>query len=125
MTPDYAMLADLVEQMRQFNEERDWDRLDNPKDLAISMNVAAAELLEHFQWKTPEALAQYMADHKDDVADELAGTFWYLLLLADKYGIDIVNALKSKLAKNETKYPVQTVLKFQRSKGQFGKTTDI
>jgi dCTP diphosphatase len=125
MTPDFARLTDLLEQIRRFNEDRDWDRFHNPKDLAIALSVEAAEVLEHFQWKSPEAMAQHLQQHKDDIADELADTLYYLLMMADKFDIDLVTALHNKMEKNETKYPIQTVLRFQQTKGRFGKYNEL
>ncbi|MDF2460759.1 MAG: uncharacterized protein K0S68_162 [Candidatus Saccharibacteria bacterium] len=123
--PDFARLADFVERIRSFNEERDWARFHNPKDLAIALSLEAAEVLEHFQWKSPEAMQNHLRDQREDVSDELADVLYYLLMMADYFDIDLVAAMESKMAKNEAKYPVQTVLKFQQTKGRFGKYNEL
>ena len=90
----------ITEELREFRDERDWSQFHNPKDLAIALSIEASELLELFLWKPAET-----AD-ADKVRDELADVFAYAFMLADKYGLDVAQIMREKLAKNSLKYPV-------------------
>jgi len=72
-------LTDLV---LAFREERDWKQFHNPKDCAISLSLEASEVLEHFQWKTPEEIKTYIETHRDDIGEELADVFYWVLLMS-------------------------------------------
>ena len=72
-------LTDLV---IAFREERDWKQFHNPKDCAISLSLEASEVLEHFQWKTPEEIKKYIETHKEDIGEELADVFYWVLLMS-------------------------------------------
>ncbi|MFQ3573556.1 MAG: nucleotide pyrophosphohydrolase, partial [Thermodesulfovibrionales bacterium] len=78
-------------------------------DLAISISLEASELLEHFQWKDDNQCNQYLNDKKakDEIAEEIADIAIYLLILSNDLGIDLENAIKDKIEKNKTKYPVE------------------
>mgnify|MGYP001020371691 CR=1 FL=1 len=91
---------DLINKLRQFNEERDWAQFHNAKDLALALSIEAAELNELFLWKKAED-----ADPQK-VKEELADVFAFALQLADKYGLDVGEIVSEKLAKNAQKYPV-------------------
>lgn len=100
-------LAALNEKLREFAREREWERYHTPKNLAMAMTVEAAELLEHFQWLTPEeSLAT-----KDDpakftaISEEIADVFLYLARLADVMGVDLEQAALRKIGLNAVKYP--------------------
>jgi NTP pyrophosphatase (non-canonical NTP hydrolase) len=103
------MNDDRLEQLRraivQFADERDWDQFHNPKNVVMALAVEAAELLEHFQWRTPEESANLDAEEKEAVALEAADVLLYLLRLCDKLGIDLAAAAQRKLVLNEQKYP--------------------
>lgn len=94
------------EDLRRFVDERAWDAFHAPKDLALSLSVEAAELLEVFQWRAPSA-ADLTAEDKARIRDEVADVAMYAMLLADKVGFDLVDAVRDKLAKNRAKYPVE------------------
>lgn len=96
----------LVQKIINFRNERDWKQFHTPKNLAISLSLEAAEVLEHFQWKRDEEIEEYIKKHKEDLADELADVFNYLLLLADTAEIEIIEATENKLKKNAEKYPI-------------------
>lgn len=100
-------LAALDDAVRRFAAERDWDQFHTPKNLAAALIVEAAELLEHFQWLTPEQSAALPAQTRDEVAREMADVFIYLLRLAQVQGIDLLAAAESKLADNARRYPVE------------------
>jgi len=88
----------------QFRDERDWLQFHNPKDLAISLSLEAAELLETFQWSGEDL---WCCEHAPQQADELADVLIYAVLLADRLGLDPAQAMLDKIAKNRLKYPVE------------------
>ena len=90
---------DVVKALREFVQERDWGQFHTPENLAKSVSIEAAELLENFQWGSPANL--------DNVQDELADVLTYCLLLADKLGMDPNEIVLEKLAKTQQKYPVE------------------
>ncbi|MBP7806560.1 nucleotide pyrophosphohydrolase [Candidatus Gracilibacteria bacterium] len=96
-------LTDLI---LAFREERDWKQFHNPKDCAISLSLEASEVLEHFQWKTPEEIKTYIETHRDDIGEELADVFYWVLLMSHDLGIDLEDAFQKKLIKSGEKYPV-------------------
>lgn len=100
-------LSDLQHQIRKFCDDRDWDQFHNPKDLSISLSLEAAEVLEHFQWKSPEEMVSYAIEKKSEIGEELADVFYWVLLLANKLDIDLINAFEAKMTKNEAKYPIE------------------
>ena len=106
----------LVEKIRQFCEERDWSQFHDPKNLAISLQLEASEVLELFQWTKDN---QMKPERDEDMADELADVFYWLIMLANHYDIDLTEALEEKMKKNETKYPVE------KAKGKSGKYTEL
>jgi NTP pyrophosphatase (non-canonical NTP hydrolase) len=95
----------LRERIVKFADERDWDQFHNPKNVVMALAVEAAELLEHFQWRTPDEAASLDAETKEAVALEAADVLLYLLRLCDKLDIDLAAAAQRKLALNEQKYP--------------------
>ncbi len=99
-------LASLRTQQRRFAEARDWPQFHTPKNLAMALSVEAAELLECFQWLTPEQSAQLAGRERHAVEEEVADVLLYLLRLSDVLGIDILQAAQRKMAVNARKYPV-------------------
>ncbi len=98
---------ELSQRLRQFADERDWQPYHTPKNLVMAMSVEMAELLEHFQWLTPEqanALHHNPAS-KTAVAHEMADVLLYLLRLADVMEVDLSSAIEEKLRLNAEKYP--------------------
>lgn len=102
-----AALESLRDELRRFAADRDWNQFHSPKNLASALTVEAAELLEHFQWLTEEQSGNLASDARAGVAQELADVFLYLLQLADKLDVDLVEAARDKLALNARKYPVE------------------
>lgn len=92
-------IDDILQQLRQFRDERDWAQFHNPKDLALALSIEAAELNEVFLWKKPED-----ADPAK-VREELADVLLYAFQLADKYDWNIPQLMQDKLALNAEKYP--------------------
>ena len=101
-------VQELKEQVSRFRDERDWLKYDKPKDLAISISLEAAELLEHFQWKTDEQVNESLKDETNlgEVTNEVADVMIYCLGLSDVLRIDVSKAVERKLSKNSEKYPV-------------------
>lgn len=95
--------------IRAFAAARDWGRFHTPKNLSMALIGEAAELVELFQWLTPEQSAAIMADpdQAEAVRDELADVLYYTIRLADVLDVDLAHALEQKLAKGELRYPVE------------------
>jgi dCTP diphosphatase len=103
-------MCDLVElraAIRKFRDERDWMQFHSPKNLASSIVIEAAELLEHFQWESLEDSEHKAKQQKEAIAEEIADVAIYLIELADNLGIDLPSAVWVKLAKNAEKYPAK------------------
>lgn len=105
--------------LRQFAEERDWGQFHTPKNLAASLSIEAAEVLEHFQWLTDQQSRDLSPEQREKVALEIADVLLYLLQLSDKLQIDPVEAARRKLALNAAKYPVE------KAKGSSRKYTEL
>ncbi|MCX8086853.1 MAG: nucleotide pyrophosphohydrolase [Rhodocyclaceae bacterium] len=102
---DIHDLESLKLALREFAAARDWGRYHTPKNLAMAMIVEAAELVEHFQWATPEESLAPPPEKLAAIRDEVADTLIYLVELADRLGIDLIAAARDKIAKNAIKYP--------------------
>ena len=100
-------LESLRDELRRFAADRDWSQFHSPKNLASALTVEAAELLEHFQWLTEEQSGNLAPDARGAVAQELADVFLYLVQLADKLDVDLIEAARDKLALNARKYSVE------------------
>lgn len=98
-------LTTLRDALRDFAAARNWRPFHTPKNLAMAMIVEAAELVEHFQWATPEESRALSPEKLAEVRDEVADTLIYLVELADALGIDLLAAARDKIAKNAVKYP--------------------
>lgn len=118
-TPLSSSIQRLQVALREFASERDWDQFHSPKNLAAALSVEAAELLEIFQWLTEAQSANLEPRQLDSVREEMADVFLYLLRIADRLGIDLVEAADAKLARNAEKYPVD------RARGRSDKYTDL
>jgi NTP pyrophosphatase (non-canonical NTP hydrolase) len=102
-----TQLDALTRNIVAFRDARDWKQFHNPKDLAISLSLEAAEVLEHFQWKSPEEIAEYIRTDKEHIGEELADVFNWVLLMCHDFEIDIADACGKKIKQNEEKYPVE------------------
>ena len=89
----------LLEKIRKFNEDRDWDQFHSPANLAKSVSIEAGELLECFQWDNENY-------DKEAVCEEMADVFTYLVDMADKLDVDLIEITDKKMDKNAKKYPV-------------------
>ncbi len=100
-----ATIDELKALVDRFVEERSWKPFHSPKNLAMSISIEAAELMEHFQWTNPESVAKSV-EHDSPIAQELSDVIAYALALANVLGIDLSRALESKMERNRVKYPV-------------------
>ena len=105
-------MTDIVlfqQRLRQFAADRNWDQFHSPKNLSMALIAEAAELVEHFQWLTEEESRNLMPEKLAEVRTELADIMIYLIRLADKLNIDLVQAVEEKIKINEEKYPIEKV----------------
>lgn len=114
-----ASLEELQKRVVAFRDARDWKQFHNPKDMALSLVLEAAEVLEHFQWKAPDEISEYLKKNKDEVGEELADTLYWVLLMAHDLDIDINKIFEKKMAKNEAKYSIE------KAKGNHKKYTEL
>src|SRR5688500_17974285 len=101
-----ATLAELTAAALKFRDERQWKQFQNFKDLALTLSLEAAEVLEHAEWKSGAELEDHLKKEREKVADELADVLHVILLLAEHQKIDLAAAFMQKLARNAEKYPV-------------------
>ncbi len=103
-------IAHLQQRLREFATERDWEQFHTPKNLAMALAGEVGELLEIFQWLTPEQASEVMrGDRASDVEDELADVLIYLVRLADMLDVDLQAAAEGKLDRNEQRFPASDV----------------
>jgi NTP pyrophosphatase (non-canonical NTP hydrolase) len=108
--PNTPSLAALQQAVREFRDARNWRQFHSPKNLGMSIAIEAAELMEHFQWLTPDeatTLAQTDPAARQAIAEELADVLIYCLSLADVLEYNVAEIITAKLAKNTEKYPVK------------------
>ena len=111
------MLRDeTIQRVLKFRDDRDWRQFHTPKDLAISMSLEAAELLEVFQWSGADLECR---DKMEQIREELADVLSYCILMADVCGLDLDEIMNEKVDKNEAKYPVD------KAKGRSAKYTEL
>ena len=103
-------IEDLTTAIREFAQQRDWERFHTPKNLAMALSVEVAELVELFQWLTPEESAALVdtPEGRAAIEDELADIAIYLLRLADVLGVDIPAAVGDKVQRNRDRFPKQS-----------------
>ena len=91
-------MDELMKEIIKFQKERDWEQFHTPENLAKSISIEAAELLEHFQWNNEF--------NKDEVVDELADVLNYCFLMADALDVDVKEIILNKMEKTAKKYPI-------------------
>ena len=106
----------LLQRIKKFTNDRDWNQFHDPKNLAVSLQLESSEVLELFQWTKDN---QAKKGKESDMADELADVFYWVIMLANYYKIDLVKALDKKMDKNEEKYPIA------KAKGKADKYTEL
>ena len=97
-------MENLIKKIIAFRDERNWKQFHNPKDLAVSISIEAAELLENFQWRSSEEAVQ---KDLENIRDEIADVVIYAMMLSHDLDIDLEEAILNKLEKNKAKYPVE------------------
>ena len=112
-------MKELRHKLRSFAKERDWEQFHSPKNLAMALSVEVSEIIELFQWQTQSQSTNLSVDKVDKVKNEIADVMIFLTMLADKFGIDPVEAAKEKIVINDKKYPVDL------SKGKSEKYTEL
>lgn len=97
-------MDDLIKEINQFRDDRDWRQFHNAKDLALSVSLEASELLENFQWKSSE---EAITDDLENIKDEIADVMIYCLMLADDLDLSVEEIIKNKIKKNGKKYTIE------------------
>jgi len=100
-------LKNVQKKITEFRDARDWKQFHNPKDLALSLVLEAAEVMEHFQWKSKEEIEKYIKTNKEEIGEELADVLYWVILMSHDLKIDVLDALDKKIKKNDAKYPVE------------------
>lgn len=113
------MLEETTARLVEFRNARDWKQFHSPRNLAASISIEAAELLELFQWADDADLRRLVESKRCDLERELADVFIYALLLAHDTGIDVESAIAAKLSENERKYPIS------KARGSSAKYTEL
>jgi len=98
------MTQETINQVLKFRDDRNWKQFHNPKDLALSISLEAAELLEVFQWSGSDTVCE---SKKDKIKEELADVLNYCILMADVCGLDMDEIIQEKIKNNNEKYPVE------------------
>ena len=98
------MTQETINQVLKFRDDRNWKQFHNPKDLAISISLEAAELLEVFQWSGADIVCE---EKMDKIREELADVLNYCILMADACGLDMDEIIQEKVKRNNEKYPVE------------------
>ena len=103
-----TLVSELRTIVQTFVDERQWQSFHNPKNLAMSLAIEAGELMEHFQWLTPDEAAEISHDEqkKHAAGEELADCLAYVIAIANAMDIDLSQALKAKMIRNAEKYPI-------------------
>jgi NTP pyrophosphatase (non-canonical NTP hydrolase) len=117
MNDQTTTLSDLRTLVAEFVAKRDWNQFHSPKNLSMSLAIEAAELMEHFQWQTVDE-SRALVEHPKKIAEvgeELADVLCYALALANELKLDVSQAVRNKMMKNEAKYPADEF------RGRFGK----
>jgi NTP pyrophosphatase (non-canonical NTP hydrolase) len=103
---DPTTIAELTQIALKFRAERDWQQFHNPKDVALSMSLEVAELVEIMQWRNGAELQKHLQAERDHVGQELSDILGWVLLLANDLEIDLPAAFRAKMKQNAVKYPV-------------------
>jgi NTP pyrophosphatase (non-canonical NTP hydrolase) len=98
-------LRQLTERLREFRDSRDWAQFHSPNRLAIALNVEASEVLEHFLWIADTEADTAASAKRDEIAEELADVLIYLIYLADRIGVDLLEVAGLKINRNEKRFP--------------------
>ena len=104
-------MADVIDHLTslacQFRDQRNWKQFHNPKDMALSLTLEAAELLELMQWKNGAELRRHLEEKREELGDELCDVLYWVLVIAHDHGIDLPKTFAAKMRKNAAKYPIE------------------
>jgi dCTP diphosphatase len=114
-----ATINELTRLAIAFRDERDWKQFHNPKDMALSLVLESAELMELMQWKNGAELSAHLAKNSGKLAEELSDVLFWVLAIAHDNGIELGDAFRQKLIANAKKYPVE------KARGVSTKYTDL
>lgn len=114
-----AEIHDLQKRVVAFRDARDWKQFHNPKDMAISLALEAAEVLEHFQWKSADEIEKHLKEKHKDISDELVDVMYWVLLMANDLNVSLEKEFDRKMTQNEAKYPID------KAKGTHKKYTEL
>ena len=104
-----STIQELMDEVIKFREERAWQEITNLKDIAIATSLEAAELLDHFKWKTDQEIEQYLAKHRTEIEEEVMDVLFNVLLMVDRLRINVDTSFFKKMEKNKKKYPIEKV----------------
>lgn len=107
--PEFTSLNDVKQFLRDYARARDWEQFHAPKNLAMALSVEASELMEIFQWLTTEQSQQLNDSQRQQVKEEMADVFMYLVRMADVMDIDLLQACEQKAVINDRRYPAEKV----------------
>jgi len=112
-------LSPIIKKLHEFVKDRDWLQFHSPKNLVMALSVEVSEILEELQWLTEEQSRNLPPKKVEKIKHEIADVFIYLIMLADKYDINLIEATKDKIKINEKNYPVD------KAKGNAKKYTEL
>jgi NTP pyrophosphatase (non-canonical NTP hydrolase) len=101
-----ATIKELADLVVAFRDARDWKQFHKPKDMALSLALEAAEVMELFQWKSDEQISEQLPQLRDALGEELSDVLYWVLLVANDARIDLPSSFRRKMEENEKKYPV-------------------
>ncbi len=120
IVPTKDSLEQLRQRLAEFAAVRDWDQFHSPKNLSMALIAEAAELVEHFQWLTEAASRDLETAKLAEVRLELADILIYLIRIADKLDLDLIQAAHDKIALNDSRYPADKVRGDARRASEYG-----
>ena len=99
-------IQQLTREICAFRDARDWAQFHNPKEMAVAITAEAGELLQHFVWQNADQSIERVTERREELASEMADVAILLFEMADDCGINLAEAMRQKLARNEQRYPV-------------------
>ena len=106
-----TQIQELQDLVKNFIAKRDWQQFHTPKNIAMSIAIESAEVMEIFQWYTNEQCSdpEFIENNRENIEDELADVLIYTISMINKLDIDMVNIIKRKMARNEFRFPIEKV----------------
>ena len=121
MQDDTSTVTELKETIRHFVDERDWRQFHTPKDLAVGLSIEAAELLEHFRFRSNEEIEELLKEStkRQAIGHELADVLYFVLLICEQLDMDASALLREKMTISARRYPVE------KARGRNAKYTEL